>query len=690
MLNKIFQKLAVAFCTFLLLMGTAFPFGSKQIIARADSLLNIGVSDISPEIPDDIPGGVSNASLTDAAIFAWKEFIALNWSAVTQNGNQGNREQADTTKHFGENTGGPLVWETFRHKVEIFPAQQDTNYTPEPYDQLPNYQYFDEISPCKFPLLPNGDNGSTPWVNLDENSEIGLAKMFAGEDPGIPLYKVPLLIDKLFTVSTRPEFLYLAKANRQEYDYVTNQGNYHTDNRSRWNGFTDKADYRPPTQATINYLINNTDNAPPASADKVSLPTGTIEIKSAWRPLSTGGGLNDDPSHFHTAPVRFYVGGEGNTCYINDTKNWGMGALHIIHKTKSAPYFIFATFSQEDNLRDTTGKPVEDATGKYTGSEINPLTPNVTSTPASSYYSLQQIGPATASSTPGKSLYYDNTQAGGIALPQGTVTVNKREVPIPQEIQDVNQAFQSAISQYNSENGINNSPWEHYKLVNVQYNLIDKKAGVEYDGTTNTINGTDKPIDKGSYYLANDVVETDYVLQKFSGAFQPNPICKGLSGIVDQTCLQNIVNAGLCQGLSGNDLTNCQKKGKLPSNKAAGLITDFVDPDYQVASDTNKQQFPDGLYKNVYHQGNNFNMGGCIGCHGNAANRGTDFSFILSGGPGSSTAGLLPDSIDTGIILTGIPSQEELQELKPRIQTLIKAGGEKAPLSNNFTKFFGQ
>ena len=33
---------------------------------------------VSSDLPADIPGGAPNASLTEAARFAWQEFIALN------------------------------------------------------------------------------------------------------------------------------------------------------------------------------------------------------------------------------------------------------------------------------------------------------------------------------------------------------------------------------------------------------------------------------------------------------------------------------------------------------------------------------------------------------------------------------------------------------------------------------------
>jgi hypothetical protein len=37
-------------------------------------------------------------------------------------------------------------------------------------------------------------------------------------------------------------------------------------------------------------------------------------------------------------------------------------------------------------------------------------------------------------------------------------------------------------------------------------------------------------------------------------------------------------------------------------------------------------------FRNVAHAGHTFNMGGCMGCHGNAQHGGLDFSFILAGG----------------------------------------------------------
>src|SRR5689334_23837051 len=58
--------------------------------------------------------------------------------------------------------------------------------------------------------------------------------------------------------------------------------------------------------------------------------------------------------------VRFYET-EGQTCYRDAV--WGLVALHIIQKTPSAPYFIYATIEQADNIKTFDGTQVEDVNG---------------------------------------------------------------------------------------------------------------------------------------------------------------------------------------------------------------------------------------------------------------------------------------------------------------------------------------
>jgi hypothetical protein len=73
--------------------------------------------------------------------------------------------------------------------------------------------------------------------------------------------------------------------------------------------------------------------------------------------------------------VRYYEKHGGGTCYQQATsgnpqqETFGLVSLHIIQKTPLAPYFIYATFEQADNILDAYGQPVEDVDG-------SPLSPS--------------------------------------------------------------------------------------------------------------------------------------------------------------------------------------------------------------------------------------------------------------------------------------------------------------------------
>ncbi|MFP3454276.1 hypothetical protein R0K30_21965, partial [Bacillus sp. SIMBA_154] len=88
--------------------------------------------------------------------------------------------------------------------------------------------------------------------------------------------------------------------------------------------------------------------------------------------------------------------------------DFGLIGLHIIQKTSSAPYFIYATFEQTDNILDAAGKPVEDADGKYIANPIppTPLYPNIVSRNAQPGTPQQfSYFPPNFSSSPGARLY---------------------------------------------------------------------------------------------------------------------------------------------------------------------------------------------------------------------------------------------------------------------------------------------
>ena len=110
--------------------------------------------------------------------------------------------------------------------------------------------------------------------------------------------------------------------------------------------------------STKTYLDKNQASPPAGSSEHVSLPNNTIEAKAGWRVLNP---KELASGRFHTARARYYEPKGAGACYREDT--WGLVALHIIQKTISAPYFVYATFEQADNLLTPAGTPVEDEDG---------------------------------------------------------------------------------------------------------------------------------------------------------------------------------------------------------------------------------------------------------------------------------------------------------------------------------------
>ena len=404
------------------------------------------------------------------------------------------------------------------------------------YDALPAYHYDDSsltISACD----PQRANDAPPWINLDETDQITLDSMYAGVvQPDVsPGNSSPQLIR------------FMAKANRSEYVYVVNNSNPTDPTNLWWQKIP-----MDIVDATRKYLEVNKKSPPSDSHDLISLPDGTIEIKAAWRPLNPS---EFDSGRFHTRAVRFYEvppgGNPAAKCYI-DAK-WGLIALHIIQKTPSAPYFIYATFEQADNLQTADGRFVEDVDGNLllptpesattpqvclrdprpTAQGNPPTAAEVTSTDGSVILTEDPTTckPAGAAvhycDVPGSRLYYRNagSMPPNTAPSGGQICVNRRDNPIPDYAIEANKLAHAAIKDYLASVGVPSSPWLAYKLVNVQYYPFDKPTdptipnGSLYSAAPPFTAANPAP---SSFYQANIVVETNRALQLFSGGLSPN------------------------------------------------------------------------------------------------------------------------------------------------------------------------
>lgn len=545
---------------------------------------------ISAAFPADLD---ATAGLPQAAVFAWQEFIALNWPARQQTGSLGQRDSANTSVPFGAPTSGPLVWHTFRAKVEIFPARGNlpngyntASANSYGYDALPKYVYSTKIVPADATDSANAQNPNyqVPWINLDENDEIGQDAMYAGRAQG-QAFPGPLI-------------LFMAKANRNEYNYVAA------------NTFFDSSAAIPAQVQSKAYVATNDASPPQGDSQIASLPNGTVEIKAAWRRLTP---VEASSGRFYQTQVRFYR--EHSTTAGVDTvyhdATFGLIALHINHKTPSQPHFVFATFEQADNILTASGDTVETVDGAVRPQYQNlpPMDMAVSSKNASqpvggyTRSNIQSLSPDTSVVTPGQRVYLLNSpRSQGFATTQGFIAINRRMHSIPPAVVAANHAAHAAIIQYDSAHA-QASPWRYYKLVNVQYTPIDKpQAGMNYMGA-----------DSSTYYLSNSVVETNYNLQVFSGQFQPGFMIDSAlgGGKVDTVA---VLPAGLITDW-------CAHNTYYSPNGCPFTVQTTSSGVDTVAKDT--------AFDNVKYGGHAYNMGGCMGCHGNAQAAGSDFSFIL-------------------------------------------------------------
>jgi hypothetical protein len=176
----------------------------------------------------NIPLEVSDpTNLSAAAAFAWNEFIALTWPALPQGVNGAfPRGQPDTSpgvKYGDKGKTGQVVWETFRHKVEVFPGQGnpngfDSNSPDFGFNTRPDYVYASGkgVPPSgKIPPFHSGWNppsGFPPFNNLDETTQIAQDAMYAGAS-GPPS-------NGGTNVNEKARILFEAKVNQVYYQYV--------------------------------------------------------------------------------------------------------------------------------------------------------------------------------------------------------------------------------------------------------------------------------------------------------------------------------------------------------------------------------------------------------------------------------------------------------------------------------------
>jgi hypothetical protein len=497
--------------------------------------------------------------LDAAASYAWSTLIALHWPASTAANTRG---VPDTSRYFGD--PGTPVWITMRSKVEVYPGNGSATIAPhgivldpdthqpkndpdDVYGNPPQYLYKPGALP---PCQGQAAVPSPALIVLDETTQINNNQTFAGAAPATDPRRF----------NSKPQLIrYAVKMNGPIFARAVNGGYWYAGDGSPLDAAQDNYTAALSGGTTANPAMPYVNLA--STDPKADPRLSGIEIKSAWRPLSEREARS---GRFLTAMVRYYEQPDGKaSCYREAV--WGLVGMHLISFPVEAPWVIWATFEQADNILTADGRPTEDVNGKRLIDFPTPTTPMLSSNPDIVNPTVTAKGDYCAS--PGSRLYFQENPNYGTLPSGGNICVNTRwSSPEPIFI-NANVEAHGAIASYLKAHGQNSSPLMFYKLVGAQGVPVDFSE--RNDGAFSTFT---------SYQSANAVIETDYSLGNFSG--------------------------NLRNGVPSNVL--------LKPNTPEPYVNTRLLPFQSTGLDLGKKK-----------------MGGCAGCHGFAAQMGNDLSFAL-------------------------------------------------------------
>ncbi|MCY2981659.1 MAG: hypothetical protein NTU79_23610 [Planctomycetota bacterium] len=261
----------------------------------------------------------TNAEFTNpgADCAMWQNFIYLNWPAAA-----GKRGVPDTSAAFG--TPGTTVWETFLTADQVF---LPGGIAPQKWDESSTKS-----------ALPDGIAQQVAGGRmrlLSQKSKVSPAvakviKKVAANSPGLQLTGIEQAFDSgiLYDQQKVPVY-YEVAMNKVQFDYIFGNQLYNAN-----------------TQATF------------AATTNIVLPTGSMELKAAWKVLTPA---ETNSGRFHTAKG-FIPGSNGN----GQNVDIGLVGMHVFASEGKENAGLWATFYQIDNA------PVQGGSNKGPFSFNNP------------------------------------------------------------------------------------------------------------------------------------------------------------------------------------------------------------------------------------------------------------------------------------------------------------------------------
>lgn len=272
---------------------------------------------------------------------SWQTFIALNWPAL-DNGDP------NTGTPIGQQDGA-TVWESWKESYQIFLAK---GQTPNPWN-----------APATIPKACEGLGSGRLLQQMGKVPDV--------LDEFIQPFQSGPLVDQS-GVYTRNEIV----VNQPMFNDIVNNGLYSIQGQ--------QAFFAADPKNTVAFSCGNNDTS----------QVGSLMVKASWKVLDS----NDQREKFHTVDALVYTPGNSDpskgpvvpeSCKAEPV---GLVGLHIVHKTSSAPQWVWSTFEHVDNVPEQS-TPVAERKGPYlfynanSQAEINqppprPWNPAIKATPS--------------------------------------------------------------------------------------------------------------------------------------------------------------------------------------------------------------------------------------------------------------------------------------------------------------------
>jgi hypothetical protein len=348
------------------------------------------------KIPKDFSSsGGEDTVQQNLDVYSWNTFIALNWPAAPTN-------CAADEKRSIQDTSGPRVWESWALDTDIF------------------------VSPGSKPL-PFCDSVKQRLAQLPPEHQAaveksGVSRFFRGHKKISPALKahfpgIDEAVDGVLTDQNGRFVRYDIHVNKTEYDYIIKNNLWSAAGQNKFAG-------------------------------QVSFPTGSIEVKGAWKVLDP---KKDDFSRFYKIQAVVF----------NDDKNppsmspgtnpvtLGLVGLHIIHKTPLQQSFIWSTFEHVDNTTKSFFNP----------NSKSPVNTQLAKGQGSNPTIYTELGPdGKPLNTPTQVTRVNSTQS---LLPSDSLAINVNCGTSPTKQTTVNDWYRNEL--------LKGSVWQNYQLISTQW-----------------------------------------------------------------------------------------------------------------------------------------------------------------------------------------------------------------------------